>query len=114
MEACLTEIESFSPFRFCFSRDRFAATGNHRAPAQSSAVAPAASPSSVGAAVNFITEGSEKRAPVWMQNLGCEWLFLPPAEPKTHGQTVPGSRSANIPAAGSCTIIATAAGGGAL
>jgi N-acetylglucosaminyldiphosphoundecaprenol N-acetyl-beta-D-mannosaminyltransferase len=35
----------------------------------------------VGAAFNFIT-GREKRAPVWMQNSGLEWLFRLSQNPK--------------------------------
>lgn len=39
----------------------------------------------VGGAFNFIT-GNEKRAPVWMQKLGIEWLFRMCQRPSTIGK----------------------------
>ena len=73
VEDCLRQIEALSPFRFCFlaigspQQEIIAQKLKERGVARGLALC-------IGAAINFIT-GIEKRAPVWMQQLGCEWLF---------------------------------------
>jgi exopolysaccharide biosynthesis WecB/TagA/CpsF family protein len=73
VETCLREIEAISPFRFCFlaigspQQEIIAQKLKERGIARGLALC-------VGAAVNFIT-GIERRAPLWMQQLGFEWLF---------------------------------------
>ncbi len=73
VEECLRQIEAASPFRFCFlaigspQQEIIAQKLKERGTAQGLALC-------VGAAVNYIT-GSERRAPMWMQQLGFEWLF---------------------------------------
>lgn len=73
MESCLRAIEAASPFRFCFlaigspQQEVVANKLKERGIARGLALC-------VGASINFIT-GKEKRAPHWMQKLGCEWLF---------------------------------------
>ena len=70
---CLEFIESHSPFRFCFlavgcpQQEIVAHALRERDRARGLALC-------VGASLNFIT-GSEKRAPVWMQQAGIEWLY---------------------------------------
>ncbi|MDP9008623.1 MAG: WecB/TagA/CpsF family glycosyltransferase [Pseudomonadota bacterium] len=73
VESCLCEIEAISPFRFCFlaigspQQEVIAQKLKERGIALGLALC-------VGAAINFIT-GIERRAPIWMQQLGFEWLF---------------------------------------
>jgi exopolysaccharide biosynthesis WecB/TagA/CpsF family protein len=73
IESCLRFIESCSPFRFCFlavgcpQQERVAAMLMARGRARGLALC-------VGGAINFLT-GAERRAPVWMQNNGLEWLY---------------------------------------
>jgi N-acetylglucosaminyldiphosphoundecaprenol N-acetyl-beta-D-mannosaminyltransferase len=73
VEQCLNDIESSSPFRFCFlaigspQQEIIASKLQDRGVARGLALC-------VGAAVNYLT-GIEKRAPNWMQQLGFEWLF---------------------------------------
>jgi exopolysaccharide biosynthesis WecB/TagA/CpsF family protein len=73
VNACLSEIESASPFRFCFlaigspQQEIVAHKLLERGVARGLALC-------VGASINYVT-GTEKRAPYWMQKLGCEWLF---------------------------------------
>jgi exopolysaccharide biosynthesis WecB/TagA/CpsF family protein len=73
VEACLREIEAASPFRFCFlaigspQQEIIALKLKERAVARGLALC-------IGASINFVT-GIEKRAPLWMQHLGFEWLF---------------------------------------
>ena len=73
VEACLQFIEQHSPARFLFlaigspqqeviaqhikQRNRFHGMGL-----------------CIGASINFMT-GDERRAPHWMQRMGCEWLY---------------------------------------
>ena len=72
-ERCLTFVESLSPFRFCFlavgspQQEVLAHALQQRARARGLALC-------VGASLNFIT-GSERRAPLWMQHGGLEWLY---------------------------------------
>jgi exopolysaccharide biosynthesis WecB/TagA/CpsF family protein len=73
VEACLHAIEAASPFRFCFlaigspQQEIIAQKLKERGVARGLALC-------VGAAINYVT-GVERRAPLWMQRLGFEWLF---------------------------------------
>jgi N-acetylglucosaminyldiphosphoundecaprenol N-acetyl-beta-D-mannosaminyltransferase len=73
VEACLREIEAASPFRFCFlaigspQQEIIAQKLKERGIARGLALC-------VGAAINFLT-GIERRAPLWMQEAGLEWLY---------------------------------------
>jgi N-acetylglucosaminyldiphosphoundecaprenol N-acetyl-beta-D-mannosaminyltransferase len=73
VETCLREIEATSPFRFCFlaigspQQEIIAQKLKERGIARGLALC-------VGAAINFLT-GIERRAPVWMQEAGLEWLY---------------------------------------
>lgn len=73
VEACLREIEAISPFRFCFlaigspQQEIIARKLKERGIARGLALC-------IGASINYVT-GVEKRAPRWMQKMGCEWLF---------------------------------------
>jgi exopolysaccharide biosynthesis WecB/TagA/CpsF family protein len=72
-EECLAFIENLSPFRFCFigvgspQQEVLAHALQRRARARGLALC-------VGASLNFIT-GMERRAPLWMQHSGLEWLY---------------------------------------
>ncbi|MBI3545105.1 MAG: WecB/TagA/CpsF family glycosyltransferase [Gammaproteobacteria bacterium] len=73
VETCLRFIESHSPFRFCFlavgcpQAESIALQLKTRGKARGLALC-------IGAAINFLT-GMERRAPLWMQRSGMEWLF---------------------------------------
>lgn len=73
VEACLSAIEAVSPFRFCFlavgspRQEILAHLLKERGIARGLALC-------IGASINFMT-GVEKRAPRWIQKLGCEWLY---------------------------------------
>jgi len=73
VEACLRDIEAASPFRFCFlaigspQQEIIAQKLKERGIARGLALC-------IGAAINFMT-GIERRAPVWVQNSGLEWLY---------------------------------------
>jgi exopolysaccharide biosynthesis WecB/TagA/CpsF family protein len=73
VEACLRDIESASPFRFCFlaigspQQEIIAQKLKERDVARGLALC-------VGASINYVT-GAERRAPLWMQQLGFEWVF---------------------------------------
>jgi len=73
IEACLRDIEAASPFRFCFIalgsplQEIIAHKLQERAIARGLALC-------VGGAINYMT-GAERRAPLWMQRIGFEWLF---------------------------------------
>jgi exopolysaccharide biosynthesis WecB/TagA/CpsF family protein len=73
VEACLREIEAASPFRYCFlaigspQQEIIAQQLKERGIARGLALC-------VGAAINFLT-GIERRAPVWVQQAGLEWLY---------------------------------------
>jgi exopolysaccharide biosynthesis WecB/TagA/CpsF family protein len=70
---CLDQIEALSPFRFCFlavgspQQEIIAQKLKERDIARGLALC-------VGAAIDFMT-GAERRAPLWMQHMGLEWLF---------------------------------------
>jgi exopolysaccharide biosynthesis WecB/TagA/CpsF family protein len=70
---CLKFIEAHSPFRFCFlavgspQQERLARELKAREIARGLALC-------IGGSINFLT-GAERRAPRWMQRIGCEWLF---------------------------------------
>ena len=72
-KACLRFIESHSPFRFCLlavgapQQEAVAQHLKSRGIARGLALC-------IGAAVNFLT-GEERRAPLWMQRHGIEWIF---------------------------------------
>jgi exopolysaccharide biosynthesis WecB/TagA/CpsF family protein len=73
VEACLRQIEAVGPFRFCFlaigspQQEIIAQKLKDRGIARGLALC-------VGAAVNYLT-GIERRAPLWMQHAGFEWLY---------------------------------------
>ena len=73
VEDCLCAIEAASPFRFCFlalgspQQELIAFRLKERGVARGLSLC-------IGAAVNFLT-GVEKRAPLFMQQLGLEWLY---------------------------------------
>jgi exopolysaccharide biosynthesis WecB/TagA/CpsF family protein len=73
VDSCLREIETASPFRFCFlaigspQQDIIAHKLQQRGIARGLALC-------IGASINYVT-GTERRAPSWMQKLGFEWLF---------------------------------------
>jgi len=73
VEECLQFIEAASPFRFCFlaigspQQEAIAARLRQRGIVRGLALC-------VGASLDFLT-GVERRAPLWVQRLGCEWLF---------------------------------------
>jgi exopolysaccharide biosynthesis WecB/TagA/CpsF family protein len=80
VEACLREIEAVSPFRFCFlaigspQQEVIAYKLWERGVARGLALC-------AGASINYIT-GAERRAPLWMQKLGFEWLFRLAQQPR--------------------------------
>jgi exopolysaccharide biosynthesis WecB/TagA/CpsF family protein len=73
IEACLQDIETASPFRFCFLalgsplQEIIANKLQERTTARGLALC-------VGASINYMT-GVELRAPPWMRRVGFEWLF---------------------------------------
>jgi exopolysaccharide biosynthesis WecB/TagA/CpsF family protein len=73
VEQCLRAIEAVGAFRFCFlaigspQQEIIAQMLKDRGIARGLALC-------IGTAVNYLT-GAEKRAPVWMQQAGIEWLF---------------------------------------
>jgi exopolysaccharide biosynthesis WecB/TagA/CpsF family protein len=73
VEACLREIEAASPFRYCFlaigspQQEIIAQKLKERGIARGLALC-------VGASIDFLT-GIERRAPVWIQEAGLEWLY---------------------------------------
>ena len=73
VEVCLRFIEAESPFRFCLlavgcpQQELLAKALYNRNQARGLALC-------VGASINFLT-GGEKRAPLWMQHAGLEWLY---------------------------------------
>lgn len=73
VESCLRSIEEAGPFRFCFlaigspQQEIIAQKLKERGRARGLALC-------VGAAINYLT-GIERRAPLWMQRAGFEWLF---------------------------------------
>ncbi len=73
VEDCLRFIEAHSPFRYCLlgvgapQQEALAHMLKDRGVARGLALC-------IGASVNFLT-GEERRAPVWMQRGGLEWLF---------------------------------------
>jgi UDP-N-acetyl-D-mannosaminuronic acid transferase (WecB/TagA/CpsF family) len=80
VEDCLSQIEAIGSFRFCFlaigspQQEIIAHKLKTRGKARGLAFC-------VGAAINFMT-GVERRAPVWMQNLGFEWFFRMASSPR--------------------------------
>jgi UDP-N-acetyl-D-mannosaminuronic acid transferase (WecB/TagA/CpsF family) len=80
VESCLREIEAVGPFRFCFlaigspQQEIIAQKLKERGIVRGLALC-------VGAAIDFLT-GVEKRAPVWMQEAGLEWLYRLTRNPK--------------------------------
>ncbi|MDO8595765.1 MAG: WecB/TagA/CpsF family glycosyltransferase, partial [Sulfuricaulis sp.] len=73
VETCLRFIEAHSPFRFCLlaigapQQEAIAQQLKARGIARGLALC-------IGASINFLT-GDERRAPLWMQHGGMEWLF---------------------------------------
>jgi exopolysaccharide biosynthesis WecB/TagA/CpsF family protein len=73
VEACLREIEAIGAFRFCFlaigspQQEIIAQQLKVRGKARGLALC-------VGAAIDFLT-GIERRAPLWMQQRGLEWMY---------------------------------------
>lgn len=80
VEACLNFIERESPFRFCFlavgcpQQEKLAQALQSRGKARGMALC-------IGASINFLT-GIERRAPLWIQRLGMEWVFRLLNDPK--------------------------------
>lgn len=80
VEKCVRFVESHSPFRFCFfavgapQQELLAQSLKARGKAKGLALC-------IGASVNFLT-GGERRAPMWMQQIGFEWLFRLLNDPK--------------------------------
>jgi exopolysaccharide biosynthesis WecB/TagA/CpsF family protein len=80
VETCVRQVESLSPFRFCFlavgspQQEIVAQQLKARGIARGLALC-------VGASINFVT-GIEKRAPPWMRRIGCEWLYRLSRNPK--------------------------------
>lgn len=80
VEACVKFVEANSPFRFCFlavgapQQELLAQSLKVRGLAKGMALC-------IGAAVNFLT-GGERRAPLWMQSIGFEWLYRLLHDPK--------------------------------
>ena len=73
VETCLRFIEAQSPFRFCLlaigspQQEILARALQLRSHARGLAFC-------IGASINFLT-GTERRAPLWMQKWGLEWVF---------------------------------------
>ncbi len=73
VETCLRFIEDCSPFRFCLlavgapQQEVLAEKLKTRGRARGLALC-------IGASINFLT-GDERRAPLWMQRSGLEWLY---------------------------------------
>ena len=73
VQECLRFIESHSPFRFCLlavgapQQEAIAQQLQARGNARGMALC-------IGASINFLT-GEERRAPLWMQRAGVEWLY---------------------------------------
>ena len=73
VEACLSFIESHSPFRFCLlavgspQQEVIAQKLKARGIARGLTLC-------IGASINFLT-GDERRAPLWMQQCGIEWFY---------------------------------------
>jgi len=73
VEECLAFIEAHSPFRYCLlavgspQQEMLAHQLQRRGIARGLALC-------IGASINFLT-GSERRAPLWMQRCGLEWLY---------------------------------------
>jgi len=73
VEDVLNFVELHSPFRFCFiavgapQQEILASRLKQRGVARGLALC-------VGASINFLT-GEERRAPVWMQQVGMEWMY---------------------------------------
>jgi exopolysaccharide biosynthesis WecB/TagA/CpsF family protein len=80
VENCLRQIEAASPFRFCFlaigspQQEIIARKLKERGIARGLALC-------IGASINFLT-GVEKRAPLWMQRTGFEWLHRLGSNPR--------------------------------
>jgi exopolysaccharide biosynthesis WecB/TagA/CpsF family protein len=80
VEACLRFAEAHSPFRFCFiavgapQQEMLAQLLKRRRLARGLALC-------IGASINFIT-GRERRAPLWMQRLGLEWMYRLALDPR--------------------------------
>ena len=80
VESCLRAIEAASPFRFCFlavgspQQEIIAQKLKERGVARGLALC-------IGASIDFVT-GVEKRAPLWIQKSGFEWLFRLVQNPK--------------------------------
>jgi exopolysaccharide biosynthesis WecB/TagA/CpsF family protein len=80
LEACVREVESLSPFRFCFlavgspQQEIVAQALKMHGIARGLALC-------VGASINFVT-GIERRAPPWMRRIGIEWLYRLLQNPK--------------------------------
>ena len=80
VETCLRFAEAHSPFRFCFiavaspQQERIAQLLKRRRLARGLALC-------IGASINFMT-GRERRAPLWMQRSGLEWMYRLALDPR--------------------------------
>ena len=73
VEACLQFVEASSPFRYCLIAigDPQGVIVAHRLAERGRARGLAFI---IGASIDFVT-GRQRRAPRWMQRIGCEWLY---------------------------------------
>jgi exopolysaccharide biosynthesis WecB/TagA/CpsF family protein len=80
VEACLQFVESSSPFRFCLVAvgDPQGVVISHRLIERGKARGLAFV---IGASIDFMT-GKQRRAPVWMQRAGLEWLYRLLSDPR--------------------------------
>jgi exopolysaccharide biosynthesis WecB/TagA/CpsF family protein len=80
VEQCLQFVEQSSPFRFCLVAvgDPQGVIVSHRLIERGKARGLALV---VGASIDFIT-GKQRRAPVWMQRAGLEWLHRLMSDPR--------------------------------
>jgi exopolysaccharide biosynthesis WecB/TagA/CpsF family protein len=73
VDACVRFVEANSPFRFCFfavgapQQETLAHALKVRGKARGLGLC-------IGASINFLT-GVERRAPLWLQRLGLEWVY---------------------------------------
>jgi exopolysaccharide biosynthesis WecB/TagA/CpsF family protein len=92
VEACLQFVESYSPFRFCLVAvgDPQGVIVSHRLSERGKARGLTLA---IGASIDFMT-GKQRRAPVWMQRVGLEWLHRLSSNPRrlAHRYLVRGPR----------------------
>jgi exopolysaccharide biosynthesis WecB/TagA/CpsF family protein len=84
VEACLQFVEGASPFRFCLVAvgDPQGVVISHKLTERGKARGLALV---VGASIDFMT-GKQRRAPIWMQHSGLEWLYRLLTNPRRLGR----------------------------